>query len=234
MTVCPGFTGIYTPWNLTLEECWFTAGHLVPVCWIHLSLFMQASIWLSWCFGQKTQPVSGVWRPFTPCVRWSNPGFALIYSAHLCSSPFCFISSVIIFYQMSLFVFSFSLMPWDLNPQLYALLKLKTLLYVHCLIRNEMFFLWVGFKTGHVFKKSFPCLIQIRSQAQFQDLCQQHVRGEAEGAPRSGCCPSWSLGNYLAVLTNASCCLSLTSHQVQCSFLLIWKIAYKQITTQKL
>lgn len=63
-------------------------------------------------------------------------------------------------------------------------------------------------------KKSFPCLMQIRSQAQFQDLCQQHVRGEAEGASRGGCCPSWSLGNYLAVLTNASCCLSLTSHQV--------------------
>lgn len=56
--------------------------------------------------------------------------------------------------------------------------------------------------------------MQIRSQAQFQDLCQQYMRGEDDGAARSGCCPSWSLGNYLAVLTNASCCLSLTSRQV--------------------
>nr|XP_057946297.1 protein dispatched homolog 2 isoform X1 [Doryrhamphus excisus] len=55
---------------------------------------------------------------------------------------------------------------------------------------------------------------RIRSQAQFQDVCQQHVRAEAEAVSRSGCCPSWSIGNYLAVLTNASCCLSLTSHQV--------------------
>ncbi|KAF3844894.1 hypothetical protein F7725_008057 [Dissostichus mawsoni] len=65
----------------------------------------------------------------------------------------------------------------------------------------------------------------IRSQAQFQDLCQQHVRGEAEGASRGGCCPSWSLGNYLAVLTNASCCLSLTSHQVSESLNLLRKCA---------
>ncbi|KAF7660232.1 hypothetical protein LDENG_00285710 [Lucifuga dentata] len=56
---------------------------------------------------------------------------------------------------------------------------------------------------------------RIRSQAHFQDLCHQHVRVEAEEkASRGGCCPSWSLGNYLAVLTNASCCLSLTSQQV--------------------
>ncbi|XP_061650572.1 protein dispatched homolog 2 isoform X3 [Phyllopteryx taeniolatus] len=55
---------------------------------------------------------------------------------------------------------------------------------------------------------------RIRSQAQFQDVCQQHVRGEAEAASRSGCCPSWSLGNYLAALTNASCCRGLTSHQI--------------------
>ncbi|XP_070699057.1 protein dispatched homolog 2 [Pempheris klunzingeri] len=66
---------------------------------------------------------------------------------------------------------------------------------------------------------------RIRSQAQFQDLCQQHVRGEAEGPSRSGCCPSWSLGNYLAVLTNASCCLSLTSHQVSESLKLLRKCA---------
>ncbi|KAF1374840.1 hypothetical protein PFLUV_G00233250 [Perca fluviatilis] len=66
---------------------------------------------------------------------------------------------------------------------------------------------------------------RIRSQAQFQDLCQQHVRGEAEGTSRGGCCPSWSLGNYLAVLTNASCCLSLTSHQVSESLKLLRKCA---------
>ncbi|XP_071354148.1 protein dispatched homolog 2 [Trachinotus anak] len=66
---------------------------------------------------------------------------------------------------------------------------------------------------------------RIRSQAQFQDLCQQHVRVEAEGPSRSGCCPSWSLGNYLAVLTNASCCLSLTSHQVSESLNLLRKCA---------
>ncbi|CAL8290582.1 unnamed protein product [Gadus morhua 'NCC'] len=55
----------------------------------------------------------------------------------------------------------------------------------------------------------------IRSQAGFQDLCQQHVRGDpGETVSRGGCCPSWSLGNYLAVHTNASSCLSLTSHQV--------------------
>lgn len=63
-------------------------------------------------------------------------------------------------------------------------------------------------------KKPLPPLKQIRSQAQFQDLCQQHVRVKAEGMSKSGCCPSWSLGNYLAVLTNASRCLSLTSQQV--------------------
>uniref|UniRef100_A0A673C2E2 Dispatched homolog 2 (Drosophila) n=1 Tax=Sphaeramia orbicularis TaxID=375764 RepID=A0A673C2E2_9TELE len=67
---------------------------------------------------------------------------------------------------------------------------------------------------------------RIRSQAQFQDLCQQPDRVEAdERAPRSGCCPSWSLGNYLAVLTNASCCRSLTSHQVSESLNLLRKCA---------
>ncbi|CAL8272942.1 unnamed protein product [Merluccius merluccius] len=55
----------------------------------------------------------------------------------------------------------------------------------------------------------------IRSQARFQDLCQQHARGDSgEKVSKGGCCPSWSLGNYLAVHTNASSCLSLTSHQV--------------------
>ncbi|KAM6912706.1 protein dispatched homolog 2 [Xenentodon cancila] len=66
---------------------------------------------------------------------------------------------------------------------------------------------------------------RIRSQAKFQDQCQQHVRVEAEGTSRSGCCPSWSLGNYLAVLSNASCCLSLTSQQVSESLSLLRKCA---------
>lgn len=81
-----------------------------------------------------------------------------------------------------------------------------------------------------MFKQSFPCLMQIRSQAQFQDLCQQHVRGEVEGGSRGGCCPSWSLGNYLAVLTNASCCLSLTSHQVVQLSLFSKRITHEQHT----
>ncbi|XP_077395232.1 protein dispatched homolog 2 isoform X2 [Festucalex cinctus] len=66
---------------------------------------------------------------------------------------------------------------------------------------------------------------RIRSQAQFQDVCQEHVRGEAEAASRSGCCPSWSLGNYLAALTNASCCLGLTSQQVSVALNLLRKCA---------
>lgn len=76
------------------------------------------------------------------------------------------------------------------------------------LIQNEM-------SSNIYYRNSLLCLIQIRSQAQFQDLCQQHVKVEADGASRTGCCPSWSLGNYLAVLTNASRCLSLTSQQVE-------------------
>ncbi|XP_077477316.1 protein dispatched homolog 2 [Stigmatopora argus] len=66
---------------------------------------------------------------------------------------------------------------------------------------------------------------RIRSQAQFQDVCQQHVRGEAESVSRSGCCPSWSLGNYLASLTNASGCFDLTSQQVSEALHLLRKCA---------
>ncbi|KAM9787078.1 protein dispatched homolog 2 isoform 1-T1 [Syngnathus typhle] len=66
---------------------------------------------------------------------------------------------------------------------------------------------------------------RIRSQARFQDVCQQHVRGETEATSGSGCCPSWSLGNYLAVLTNASCCLGLTSQQVSEALTLLRKCA---------
>ncbi|XP_057715288.1 protein dispatched homolog 2 isoform X2 [Corythoichthys intestinalis] len=66
---------------------------------------------------------------------------------------------------------------------------------------------------------------RIRSQALFQDVCQQHVRGEAKSASRSGCCPSWSLGNYLAALTNASSCAGLTSQQVSEALNLLRKCA---------
>lgn len=82
---------------------------------------------------------------------------------------------------------------------------------------NSFFFFVVAnlpTELGTHSKTSFLYLMQIRSQAQFQDLCQQHVREDGKASPRSGCCPSWSLGNYLAVLTNASYCLSLTSQQV--------------------
>ncbi|XP_053701893.1 protein dispatched homolog 2 isoform X2 [Synchiropus splendidus] len=66
---------------------------------------------------------------------------------------------------------------------------------------------------------------RIRSQAHFQDLCQQHVRTDSDSPSRGVCCPSWSLGNYLAVLTNASCCLCLTSQQVSESLSLLRKCA---------
>ncbi|XP_023154742.2 protein dispatched homolog 2 [Amphiprion ocellaris] len=66
---------------------------------------------------------------------------------------------------------------------------------------------------------------RIGSQAHFQDLCQQHGRVKAKGTSRSDCCPSWSLGNYLAVLTNASSCLNLTSQQVTESLNLLRKCA---------
>ncbi|KAL0969632.1 hypothetical protein UPYG_G00230080 [Umbra pygmaea] len=56
---------------------------------------------------------------------------------------------------------------------------------------------------------------RIRSQPQFHELCRQHHRLEVDrGMIRGRCCPSWSLGNYLALLSNASSCLSLTSSQV--------------------
>ncbi|XP_019742815.1 protein dispatched homolog 2 [Hippocampus comes] len=66
---------------------------------------------------------------------------------------------------------------------------------------------------------------RIRSKAPFQDVCQQHMRGEAEMASRSSCCPSWSLGNYLAALTNASFCLDLTAQQVSEALHLLRKCA---------
>nr|XP_004660839.2 protein dispatched homolog 2 [Jaculus jaculus]XP_045013505.1 protein dispatched homolog 2 [Jaculus jaculus] len=43
---------------------------------------------------------------------------------------------------------------------------------------------------------------QIRSHTSFGALCQRNAANE--------CCPSWSLGNYLAVLSNRSSCLDTT------------------------
>ncbi|XP_051502049.1 protein dispatched homolog 2-like [Myxocyprinus asiaticus] len=54
---------------------------------------------------------------------------------------------------------------------------------------------------------------QIRSGTQFDNLCQ--VRSElVSSMAKNECCPSWSLGNYLAVLNNVSSCFSLTAQQV--------------------
>ncbi|XP_030634226.1 protein dispatched homolog 2 [Chanos chanos] len=59
---------------------------------------------------------------------------------------------------------------------------------------------------------------QIRSQAQFEQLCQ--VRTALDGSIGE-CCPSWSLGNYLALLNNASSCFSLTAKHVSDSLSLL-------------
>ncbi|XP_052009048.1 protein dispatched homolog 2-like [Xyrauchen texanus] len=54
---------------------------------------------------------------------------------------------------------------------------------------------------------------QIRSGTQFENLCQ--VRSElVSSMAKNECCPSWSLGNYLALLNNVSSCFSLTAQQV--------------------
>ncbi|XP_051578742.1 protein dispatched homolog 2-like [Myxocyprinus asiaticus] len=54
---------------------------------------------------------------------------------------------------------------------------------------------------------------QIRSGTQFDHLCQ--VRSDLDSSmAKNECCPSWSLGNYLALLNNVSSCFSLTAQQV--------------------
>ncbi|XP_062863980.1 protein dispatched homolog 2 [Trichomycterus rosablanca] len=61
---------------------------------------------------------------------------------------------------------------------------------------------------------------QIRSDAHFEELCQ--VKPEAIGTKSKGdCCPSWSLGNFLALLNNVSSCFSLTAQQVSESLRLL-------------
>lgn len=58
-----------------------------------------------------------------------------------------------------------------------------------------------------------PSKFQIRSDAHFRELCQ--LKSEADGKKGKGeCCPSWSLGNFLALLNNVSSCFSLTAQQV--------------------
>ncbi|NXU81377.1 DISP2 protein, partial [Oreotrochilus melanogaster] len=47
---------------------------------------------------------------------------------------------------------------------------------------------------------------KIRSHVHFQELCQRTEANE--------CCPSWSLGNYIAVLYNRSSCLEITQADI--------------------
>uniref|UniRef100_A0A8D2Q3S1 Dispatched RND transporter family member 2 n=1 Tax=Varanus komodoensis TaxID=61221 RepID=A0A8D2Q3S1_VARKO len=47
---------------------------------------------------------------------------------------------------------------------------------------------------------------KIRSHPQFRNLCQRNEANE--------CCPSWSLGNYIAILYNRSSCLEITQTDV--------------------
>uniref|UniRef100_A0A8C7ED83 Dispatched RND transporter family member 2 n=1 Tax=Nothoprocta perdicaria TaxID=30464 RepID=A0A8C7ED83_NOTPE len=47
---------------------------------------------------------------------------------------------------------------------------------------------------------------KIRSHIHFRDLCQRTETNE--------CCPSWSLGNYIAVLYNRSSCLEITQGDI--------------------
>uniref|UniRef100_H3BE42 Dispatched RND transporter family member 2 n=1 Tax=Latimeria chalumnae TaxID=7897 RepID=H3BE42_LATCH len=53
------------------------------------------------------------------------------------------------------------------------------------------------------------CLMEqsrIRSHPDFVDLCQRNNAND--------CCPSWSLGNYIALLRNKSSCLELTERDI--------------------
>nr|XP_055028894.1 protein dispatched homolog 2 [Misgurnus anguillicaudatus] len=61
---------------------------------------------------------------------------------------------------------------------------------------------------------------QIRSRTQFKEFCQ--VRSELDGSTgKNECCPSWSLGNYLAFLNNVSSCFHLTAQHVSESLSLL-------------
>lgn len=139
-----------------------------------------------------------------PCHVWDGASQGSLFSSHPFFSPLSPFS-LIKHPSFSLF----NARPKNYKHTLCALLHLKCILFLLILL-NALHLLKKSLKKGSFFLS----LIQIRSQAQFQDMCQQHVRAEAEGTSKSGCCPSWSLGNYLAVLTNASGCRSLTSNQV--------------------
>ena len=53
---------------------------------------------------------------------------------------------------------------------------------------------------------ALPVFIQIRSHSQFGDLCQR--------ATAASCCPSWTLGNYIAILNNRSSCQKIVERDV--------------------
>lgn len=50
--------------------------------------------------------------------------------------------------------------------------------------------------------------------AHFKKLCLPKLEVAGFKANKRECCPSWSLGNFLALLNNASSCFSLTAQQV--------------------
>ncbi|XP_019352005.1 protein dispatched homolog 2 [Alligator mississippiensis] len=54
---------------------------------------------------------------------------------------------------------------------------------------------------------------KIRSHVHFKDLCQRTEANE--------CCPSWSLGNYIAVLYNRSSCLEITQADISHTLILL-------------
>uniref|UniRef100_A0A4W5JWU9 Dispatched RND transporter family member 2 n=1 Tax=Hucho hucho TaxID=62062 RepID=A0A4W5JWU9_9TELE len=97
-----------------------------------------------------------------------------------------------------------------------ALHKMSLLRGAICDITGERYAQLV-FRSGN--SASLWSLKAIYSMCEME---QQHIRLEVDGAMiRGGCCPSWSLGNYLALLSNASSCLSLTSVQVSESLSLL-------------
>ncbi|XP_026864689.2 protein dispatched homolog 2 [Electrophorus electricus] len=62
---------------------------------------------------------------------------------------------------------------------------------------------------------------QIRSDVHFEKLCQLKSDVAGSKIPKAECCPSWSLGNFLALLNNVSSCFSLTAQQVSESLSLL-------------
>lgn len=54
--------------------------------------------------------------------------------------------------------------------------------------------------------KTSVCIFQVRSHPQYRSLCQR--------TSMDSCCPSWTLGNYIAVLNNKSSCQKITEGDV--------------------